>query len=67
MSGAELISLINIDGTIKLEPWINGGVTGPQRGFTPNEEKAHVLSADSSFTELGKTVKNIFQTITSES
>jgi hypothetical protein len=30
MSGAELISLINIYGTIKLEPWINGGVTGPQ-------------------------------------
>ncbi|MDR0516480.1 MAG: CdiI family contact-dependent growth inhibition immunity protein [Fibromonadaceae bacterium] len=63
MSGSESISFENIDGVIKLLPWVNGGAVGPGRGFRSNGEKDCILSADCSAAELGKTVKKMFQDI----
>jgi hypothetical protein len=63
MSDTELISLENINGTIELVPCVNQGVTGPNRGFTPNEDKTLVLSENISIAELGKAIKKMFQNI----
>ena len=64
MNGAEAVALKNIDGTIELIPYINRGA---KMGFDFNSEKIRVLSADCPVVELGETIKNMFQEITSES
>jgi len=67
VTGAELIAFYEkADETIRVLPWVNGGATGPTRGFTANYEKERILSAGFSAAELGEAIRKMFQDMVSK-
>lgn len=59
MTGARLVSIKGTD-LIQLEPHVNGGASGPQKGFSPIPDRSTSLSYSASAEDLGAAIRQSF-------